>query len=50
MLLVRNIKENIDIEYCAFLDEESSTFNLVSTINNEEGFNCNRQVVLNTFC
>lgn len=39
MLMVKNIKENIDIEYCAFLDEEGGTFNLVSTINNEMGFN-----------
>jgi hypothetical protein len=39
MLMISNIKENIDIEYCAFLDEDGGAFNLVSTINNEAGFN-----------
>lgn len=39
MLMISNIVGHIDIEYCAFLDEEGGTFNLVSTINNEEGFN-----------
>ena len=39
MLMTSEIKGNIDIEYCAFLDGEGSTFNLVSTINNENGVN-----------
>jgi hypothetical protein len=39
MLKIINVINDTHIEYCSFLDEENGTFNLVSTINNEECIN-----------
>lgn len=38
MLTVERIEQDVGIEYCAFIDEHG-TFNLVSSVEDEDGFN-----------